>query len=174
VWADTRTSDERWYAEVSVLPLEQLRALLPLLRSTARATQRRVDFVKTILDLEPSECHCDMRWTSSFVSHEDGCPLRCLEDTAEIPVITPEPEPEPVLCRKCGQPITGYRFGSQENGWEHMVGQCSAQEQDDDDNDEDEQDGSTTNDHDPILVEHEQTMIEHQGNSSAPSLTGLA
>jgi hypothetical protein len=162
LWADTRTSDERWYSDVSVLSVEQLRALLPLLRSTARATQRRVDFVRMIIDLEPSECHCDRRWTSTFMRHEEGCPLRCLEDTAELPIVTDEPVTEPVLCRKCDQPIIGYRFGSEQNGWEHMVGECSAQEQDDDHDDEDENDGSTTNDHDPTLVEHDQTLIEHE------------
>jgi len=34
---------------------------------------------------------------------------------------------EPMVdCRKCGYPVTatGYRFGSPENGWEHLPGEC--------------------------------------------------
>lgn len=182
VWAETRSSDQIWHEQVATLPAGQLRRLLPMLEASQRAAESRAQYVQMLLDLEPApQCDCDRRWTATNMVHEpdckrrtactcdrqwlgggarvedhaSNCALRANEDTGQHPrIIMSEPAPrEQVMCRKCDTPITGYAFGSESTGWEHMVGECLAQE-DDSENHDDEDDDQSPAEVDSFSDEH--------------------
>jgi hypothetical protein len=69
-------SDRSWEDQVTTLDEPTLRNMMPMLQIHLRTAQRRLRYIKELLDLEiPHACDCDQRWTSLPIAHSPNCDL---------------------------------------------------------------------------------------------------